>query len=290
LSLSIHPLADPALVFDLSHVAGWRAYGPPARYQITQQSLARAVAWGYPVRDIRLLLHQALGDVLPQEAAMTLDGWCTSLSHIRCEAGYRIRTAAPHVLDELRQRKPFARRTCAFASRQDAWVHQSKAQALFAYLQRLGYVVQPPEDERLPLLPPALRKALPLPQLLVALRTYAHLRDSVPGLGAPDLEPLEREIAAVLEPEQLAGVQQVVESNVILLAWAGEDARTVPAKPPQPPAVDKQALQAQEGPVPVPPAPQPDLPARLEAALETLCLNASQNDPPQVHLARGPSC
>jgi hypothetical protein len=242
-------------------VARWRAYGPPARCQITQESLSRAVSWGYAVSDIRLLLRQALGGAWTP----ALDAWCAALSRVHCEDGYRLRAASPHVMDALRQRKPFARRTRALASRQDAWVGRDEAQALFSYLRRAGYAVQAPAGPSLPLLSPALRKALPLPQLLVALRTYAHLRASVPGLGAPGLEPLEREIAAALQPEQLAGVQQIVESNVILLTWAKGPERRDEGSGME----DDGRSESREVPAPAPSMPEPDVPERLQDALET---------------------
>jgi hypothetical protein len=66
---------------------------------------------------------------------------------------------------------------------------------------------------RPPAIAPALRSGLPLPQLLVVLRTYRHMRGQVPGLAPLELEALEADIAAALTPSQLAGVRQLVESS-----------------------------------------------------------------------------
>jgi len=64
------------------------------------------------------------------------------------------------------------------------------------------------------------RSALPLPSLLVALRTYQHLRRVVPGLAALDLQDLERSIKAALSPDEQQAVQRLLESHVAILAQA----------------------------------------------------------------------
>jgi hypothetical protein len=159
--------------------------------------------------------------VLPAPAVAQLDEWQRDVSLVTCEPGYRLQVASPEVLQALRRRAPFRRRTRPFASRQEAWVSRGEAKALFRYLRRLGYVPVLPSDgdDDTPPIAPALRPVLPLPQLLVALRTYHHLRGQIPGLAPLGLEALEADIAAALAPSQLAGARQLVESHAILLAW-----------------------------------------------------------------------
>jgi predicted DNA-binding transcriptional regulator YafY len=278
------PLAAPAAAtFQVAQFARLQPPSPAGAarqgttYQVTRQTLCAHLARGGSVEGALLALHRfshspAGESTFSQEARAELEAWGRQLRQLQVEPGYRLQAAGAGTMEALRQRVPFRRRTRACASRQHAWVSQQEARALFAYLRRLGYVLQPTADQRLPLLSPALRMTLPLPQLLVALRTYAHLRATVPGLAAPDLEPLAGEIAAALSPEQLAGVQQAIESNVILLAWAGEERMqrdTDASTPPQVPEAESQETFAREDPVQVPPSPQPDVPERLQAALRT---------------------
>jgi hypothetical protein len=211
-------LEAPALcTFELAHFAELVDPGPPARYRITRESLQQAMGWGYSVPDVIFCLTRYSDGHLPAPALAQLESWREEMHQIHCDPGYRLRIAAPPILDALRKREAFRRRTECFVSGRDAWVSRAEARELFRYLRRTGYalsIAQDPHDW--PLRPP-LRQPLPLAQLLVALRTYDQVRKRVSGLAALDLGELEQALASSLPAEDLAGAERLIKSHNVFL-------------------------------------------------------------------------
>lgn len=220
-------LAAPALcTFEISHVAELVSPGPPARYKLTRDSLRQALTWGYPVPEVLFLLAQFSNGRVPQAVLAQIEAWQEEMAVVGCEPGYRLSFAAPELLSVLRKRDPFRQRTVPLASGQDVWVAEARSPELFRYLRRVGYELEGrggtadsrngSEPIRLAL-PFSHSAALPLAQLLVILRTYQHLRRLVPGLADVDIGPLDRAVAAVLAPDDLAGAERLAASHLIFL-------------------------------------------------------------------------
>jgi len=197
LHLTIGLTAPAACTFQVAHFAQLLSPGPPARYQITSQSLEQALAWGYSGADVIVLLARYSHSRLPREAIAQLFAWQREMTLITCEPGYRLWSTCPPILDALRQRKPFRLRTQPFASGQDVWVSQAQAKDLLCYLRRLGYTITLPEHETNEDSSHLLlrRQGLPWRQLLVVLRTYQHLRRHIPGLADLGLQDLDQVLA-----------------------------------------------------------------------------------------------
>ena len=197
------PLAAPAVwTFDISHLARLLSPEPPARYRITRQSLREAVSWDYSVSDVIFLLSRFGDAPLTPAAAAQLDEWRQEITRITCEEGYRLSADHRSIVQVLRRREPFRRCTQPLASGQDVWVSRAEARGLFRYLRRRGYVLTRPEsiDDNKARQKSWRRRVLPLPQLLIALRTYRLVRRSITGLADLGLDALERDIAAALPP------------------------------------------------------------------------------------------
>jgi hypothetical protein len=239
LCITVHLAAPAAYTFEIAHFAQLLAPPPirlrmsclrpeaaSARYQLTRASLHQAMAWDYDVAGVIFHLERFSGGRLPPGAMAQLSAWEQETTRIRCEPGYRLHTAAPTVLDALRRRQPFRSRTAPFASGQDAWVCHAQAGPLFRYLRRRGYVLTSlgDDDDAGDDGPTtfAHRSTLPLPQLLVALRTYRHFFRTMPGLANLGLQDLERDLDAALPPNDRAAVQRLVASHVAILAEALE--------------------------------------------------------------------
>jgi hypothetical protein len=238
LRITVHLAAPAAYTFEIAHFAQLLAPPPirpgtsrlrpeeaSARYQLTQASLQQAMAWDYDAADVIFHLERFSGGRLPPAALAQLSTWEQETTRITCEPGYQLHTAAPAILDALRQRQPFRSRTSPFASGQDAWVGHAQAGPLFRYLRRRGYVlISLGHDDTGDDGPTtfAHRSTLPLPQLLVALRTYRHCSRTMPGLADLGLQDLERDLDAALPPDDRAAVQRLVESHVAILAEALE--------------------------------------------------------------------
>lgn len=217
LSATVLLSAPAATTFDLAHFARLVSPGPPARYQITPDSLRQAVAWGYPATDVVFLLARACGGSLLPEVVAQLDKWQQAMTVITCQAGYRLQAADPVVFHLLRRQEAFRSRTQPLTSGEAAWVTRAQSDDLFRYLRRAGYTLAlPREDDGAPWA--AYRRALPLPQLAVALRTYHHLRSVLSGLADLGLQDLIHDLSAALTPDEQAAVTRLFESNVILLA------------------------------------------------------------------------
>jgi hypothetical protein len=227
LVVSVDLPAPAAFTFELAHFAELLSPGPPARYHITRASLEQALSWGYDLSEIRFLLLHFSQAPLPPGAAAQLDAWAEELQRIRYQPGYRLLAASPAVVAALRQRPAFRRRTQPLASGRAVWVCRDEAAGLVSYLRRRGYTLVPAREgiaapaaqacpQARPLPWPALRRALPLAPLLVALRTYRHLRRAIPALAELGVEELEEALAAALSPDQEAAVEQLVSSHAAL--------------------------------------------------------------------------
>lgn len=142
LALTLQSHAPAAYAFELSHMARLCAPGPPARYRITLASVRQAVAWGYPGADVIFLLRRFCGQPLSPDAQAQLKHWQQETVVIPFRPGYRLRLAGPSLLEALRQREPFRRRTLPFPSGQAAWVDGAQAHDLWRYLRRRGYAPQ----------------------------------------------------------------------------------------------------------------------------------------------------
>lgn len=222
LAIAIGPHAPALCTFEVAHLAhldppGIPRTGQAARYRLTRDSLSRALAWGYSVTDVVFLLDHFAAGGLPLDAADQLRAWGEEMIVVTWEAGFRLTTPTPDVLTALRRREPFRRRTDLFASGRDAWVSRAEAPDLWTYLRRVGYELRLPGDLNDWPLQPRLRQPLPLPQLLVILRTYGELRRLVPGLSALHSGELEQALAASLPEDDLAGVRRLVASHLVLM-------------------------------------------------------------------------
>lgn len=284
LILTVHQAAPAACTFEIAHFARWltpQALRPgsgqaPARYQITLATLQHALAWEYRVADVIFLLNRFTAGRVPPVALAQLSTWQQEMTTITYEPGYCLRTADPAILGALRRRAPFRRRTRT-SSGHEAWVSHTQAGAVFRYLRRLGYVLVLSEaadavsdDERASW--PLRHSALPLPQLLTALRTYQHLRHVAPGLADLGLQDLMREIEAALSPDDLAAVQRLLESHAELLAQALTQQEDEGTREQVGTEIAEQADQAGEDDddVPLPSTPGPLVsPSALQAAIET---------------------
>lgn len=222
----IIPLDAPAVcTFETAHIAELVSPGPPACYRLTRDSLRQAIGWGYPVADVLFLLTSLTGGHLPRPVVDQVTAWQEEMVVVACDSGYRLHLAAPEIFMALRRRDPFRQRTQPFASGQDAWVSEAQSPELFRYLRRVGYELEGIEQiqgagmpgERRGRVPIHLHAPLPLPQLLVVLRTFQHLRRLVPGLADPELDDLDRAVAAALAPDDLAGAERLVESHLLFL-------------------------------------------------------------------------
>ncbi len=263
LYLTIPLVAPAACTFEIAHFAHQLTPFPPTRYQITQATLRQAVAWDYRVADVILLLSLFSGGSIPPAALAQLSTWEREMMMISYEPGYRLCLAAPALLELLWQRKPFRDRTQPFASGQEAWVSHAQVSDLFRYLRRLGYTLTMSKDtddgdDSEFTLWSLRRLGLPLSQLLVILRTYQHLRRTVPGLADLGLEDLERYLDAALSPDDRAAVQCLIESHVAALALSlkrqeGEEMSRW---------IDEERVEKQEGRLVA-------LVARLQDAIET---------------------
>jgi hypothetical protein len=239
LCITVHLAAPAAYTFEIAHFAQLLAPPPiwprtsclrpekaAARYQLSQASLQQAMAWDYDAADVIFHLERFSGGRLPPGALAQLSTWEQEMTRITCEPGYRLHTAAPAVLDALRQRQPFRSRTSPFTSGQDAWVGHAQAKPLFRYLRRRGYVLtslgRDDTGDDGPTTLSGHHSTLPLPQLLVALRTYRHFFRTMPGLADLGLQDLERDLDAALPPDDRAAVQRLVESHVAILNVALE--------------------------------------------------------------------
>ena len=219
LALTLYPHAPAAYAFELSHMARLCTPGPPARYRVTLESVRRAAAWGYPGADVIFLLRRFCGQPLPPDAQAQLKGWQQETVVIPFCPGYRLRLAGPSLLEALRQREPFRRRTLPFPSGQAAWVDRAQARDLWRYLRRRGYAPQSetPDDADADPLPQPVRKPLPLVAWLALLRTYQALRQRLPGLAdLVEAEPVAA-LEAALAPDDLAAAAQLTTSNTALL-------------------------------------------------------------------------
>lgn len=217
------PLAAPAAAtFEALRFADLLALGPPAEYRLSAVSLERGISHGYEVSDIRFLLAHGAGQPLPGPAAAQLARWQEELTLIRCEPGYRLRPAAPTALPALRSRAPFRAAAELNASGSAAFVGRMDAAALFRYLRRAGYVLQPVEPEHdsavePSALPPFLHRRLPLIPLATLVGLYGRLRASVSGLADLGLADLEQTLLAALPPPDRAAVARLIASNAALL-------------------------------------------------------------------------
>jgi len=90
LHLTIGLTAPAACTFQVAHFAQLLSPGPPARYQITSQSLEQALAWGYSGADVIVLLARYSHSRLPREAIAQLFAWQREMTLITCEPGYRL--------------------------------------------------------------------------------------------------------------------------------------------------------------------------------------------------------
>jgi hypothetical protein len=275
--IAVYPHAAALCTFEIAHFARLLSPHPPASFYLTAESLQQALAAGYPVAEILFLLSQFTAQNLAPSVVDLLTGWAEEMTLLTCEPGYRLHTIAPAILDALRQRDPFRRRTAPLASGQDAWVGYSQAHELFRYLRRTGYILQNDSegwqgaDGQASLLPLSLHRPFPLSQLLVVLRTYERLRRLVPGLAIVDLQGLAEDIARSLLPEDLAAADRLVQSHATFLkhhlqavrAHAGteteeQSGRTTPEPgPPAPRRLDDRDSQHLD-----------DLEARLAAAID----------------------
>jgi hypothetical protein len=267
LGLSVGLAAPAAHVFDLAHLAELVALGPPTRYRVTLPSLQQAVGWGYPVSNVILMLSRFSGAPLPPAALAQLRKWRQKVTLVPCEPGYRLRLSAPVILQTLRHKEPFRRRTLAFASGPHAWVSQAQSRGLLRYLRHEGYVPQLPEvaddDERAPLDPP-LRAPWPLLQWLVLLRTYGSLRQRLPGLADLGLQDLQAALEAALAPDDLAAAERLVASHEALIG------RGLGSRPPPLDAPDDVPLPWSDAPDDAPGREEADaLVAYLEAAIQS---------------------
>ena len=217
LHLSLRIEAPALCTFELAHCADLIDPGPPARYRITRESLQQAMGWGYSVPDVIFCLTRYSDGHVPAPALAQLESWREEMHQIHCDPGYRLRIAAPPILDALWKREVFQRRTERFASGRDAWVSRTEAQELFRYLRRTGYALSVSQDPHDWPLQPPLRQPLPLAQLLVALRTYDQIRNRVPGLASLDLDELEQSLAASLPPQDLSGAERLIASHTVFL-------------------------------------------------------------------------
>jgi len=230
LCVTVQPAAPASFTFDLAHFSRLLpCRGPAVRYQITRQTLEQGVRWGYSVPAVGFLVARVTDGHLPLKVAEQLLQWQDELALVLCEPGYRLRPPAPAVLEELRRRKPFSRRTQPLASGQEVWVAQEEFGALARYLRRLGYTVvkrqgapssvarrekgADPMAEPWPSLP----HVLPVPQLLVALGTYQYLRTQVPGLAELRLSGLVDDLAAALGALDATAVERLVASHAALV-------------------------------------------------------------------------
>jgi hypothetical protein len=238
LNLTVHLAAPVGYTFEIAHFAQRLAPSAPqphtsrpdleeapARYQLTLVSVQRAIAWDYDASDVIFLLERFSGGRLPPAAQVRLSAWEQATTRIACEPGYRLHTAERVVLDALRRREAFRHRTAPFASGQDAWVDRTQASDLFRYLRQRGYVLTFAGDDDAtdgpsPTIGALHRAGLPLPQLLVALRTYRHVGRIMPGLADLDLQDLEQDLDAALLPDDRAAVERLLESHAALLAQA----------------------------------------------------------------------
>jgi hypothetical protein len=221
LRVSLDLAAPAAFTFELAHFAELRSPGPPACYQVTRPSLEAAIARGYSISEIHFLLARFAEAPLPPAAAQQLDAWREAMTIVSYQPGYRLSLASSAILDALRQRQPFRRRTQPLASGQHAWVDHAQAKAVWRYLRRLGYEVRLQEGEARsePGLPrTAPHRPLPLTPLLVALGTYRTLRRAIPTLAElPSLADLEGTLAEALSPDERAAAQHLLASHAALL-------------------------------------------------------------------------
>jgi hypothetical protein len=263
----------PALcTFEIDHFGQLLCPGPPARYQITAQTLEEGVALGYSVDDVLFLLARFSGDELPGPVVAQLRDWHEGMTVLNYEPGYRLAAPSPAVLSALRRRIPFRRRTVPLASGQDAWVGYAQAHELFRYLRHTGYTLQKVpvafsgsgdetadgaresgEEEAALATQRSLawEPPLPLSQLLIALGTYERLRQFVPGLAVLDLVGLAAAARASLLAEDLAAVDRLVDSHTVFLkhhlkkAPRSETNRPDPDESPGPAALDAGAASSQ---------------------------------------------
>jgi hypothetical protein len=268
LTITIRPHAPALCTFEVAHLAHLHerdtpSNGAPVRYRLTRRSLSQALTWGYSLSDAPFLLDRFSDERLPPDAADQIRVWGAEMAVITWQAGFRLTTATPGVLDGLCRRDAFRHRTARLASAQDAWVSRTEAPALWTYLRRIGYELRLPGDLNDWPLQPRIREPLPLAPLLAILRTYGELRRLVPGLSVLRSGELEEALVASLPEDERAGVQRLVESHVVLMKHCLKR---------RPPPVDVGGGEAQEAESPSEDAGAgtslDDLAARLQVAID----------------------
>lgn len=274
LLVTISPTAPALCVFEVAHIAALLSPALPETYSVTAQTFHRASGHGFAPTDVLFLLERYSDHRLPGDACSLISSWRDEATTIAYDTGFRLHLAEPALLAALRRRDPFRQRSLALATGQDAWVSAAQAHEVFRYLHRLGYTLQKTftvENGSTALALP-ITSPLPLSQLLVVLRTYDRLRRLVPGLAVVDLSGLDSAITAALIPDDLAGVERLVESHRIFLRHhlkrdPGEEAeeeateQAAEARAEGRPAAGREAAAAGAG-TPALPGPQ-----ELEAAL-----------------------
>ncbi len=253
--------APAACTFLLTHVAeplppaGPSAPAAPAlwRYRITHASIARGVAWGYPVRHVLFLLARWTAGELDPLVVQQIWAWDAAQHTLTCESGYRLR-GDPAVFAALRARKAFRTRARPLPGQGAVWVAATDAPALWTYLRQRGYtlLVLPAGDQgktnsaALPLTPGSAGGALPLNALYIVARTYHHLRAGLPRLADVPLDALLRDLETALPSDERAALARLLASQEAILAQALEQTGLAASEPAPLPPLDLAGLAAIE--------------------------------------------
>ncbi len=247
--------APAACTFLLTHVAeplppavtSAPAAPPTVRYRITPTSIARGVAWGYPVRLVLFLLARWTAGELDPAVVQHMWAWDAAQHTLACEPGYRLR-GDPAVFTALRARKAFRTRARPLPGQASVWVAATDAPALWTYLRQRGYTLPNLTPLEHPARPYNLTaSAMPVSTILVVARTYQSLRTHLPRLADVPLDALLRDLDTALPADERAALARLLASQEAILAQAlGPTglAAPEPASPPSPDLADLASIEA----------------------------------------------